>query len=175
MSPEIPLYARIPASVQEALGHADDGDFAIAMGNLLFAREEAVGYAALTPAEQVIACLTGLEREVNNGGFGQFFRNAAGDHALETPAALRTLGAVQWAALVDQANAVFPGGRPSAQQDARERELDVLPESAEVTWRQLDQLFQACPDPVVSLERTYVTAHQSAFPIPPRAGGSLMP
>jgi hypothetical protein len=52
------------------------------MSNLVFARCEAAGFTALSQAEQTIYCLDALEREVNNGGFSQFFLNSSGDTAL---------------------------------------------------------------------------------------------
>jgi hypothetical protein len=51
---EIPLYSCIPISVDEALAHTADGDFAIAMSNLLFDREAHAGYAGLAHAERTV-------------------------------------------------------------------------------------------------------------------------
>ena len=100
-----------PRPVAEILLIEDDTKFAIAMSDLVFSREAAVGYQRLTPPERVVFCLDGLEREVNNGGFAQFLENSAGDHALETIEALRTLGAPRVAGLVAEAVAVFPEWR----------------------------------------------------------------
>lgn len=173
MLPEIPIYERIPMSVQEVLAYEDDNNFAIAVDNLLFAREDAVGYTGLAPAERVIFCLTGLERELNNGGFEQFYGNSAGDHAADTPAALRAMGAIQVATLVEQANALFLEG-PSPERDTRLGQIDAFPEARVDTLDRLTERFLTYPEPLASLARAYVTAHQSEFANPPRAGTSLL-
>ena len=151
---DLPIHERIPASVQEALGHAADNDFAIAMSNLVYAREATVGFSVLTAPEKVVFCLDKLEQEVNNGGFQQYFSNSSGDHAAETPAALRTLGAPQVASIVEKALKLFPDHQ------------DALAE--------LDEAFLAYPEPLAQLERAYVRKHQELFLVPRGAGKSIL-
>ena len=71
----------------------DDGDIAREVGYYVLRKMDRVGFDGLSHAERVVACLTELEMEVNNGGFDQYYWNAPGDHTLETVAALRELGA----------------------------------------------------------------------------------
>lgn len=61
----------------------------IRISEAVWAQEAAEGIDGLSPAERVFLCVWNLEAEVNNGGFGQFFANSAGDNALETPEGLR--------------------------------------------------------------------------------------
>jgi hypothetical protein len=79
----------------------------IRVSEAVWAREAAVGVSGLTPAERVFLCVWNLEAEVNNGGFEQFYINSAGDNAVETPAALRGIGAARAAAIAERANDVF--------------------------------------------------------------------
>jgi hypothetical protein len=151
------------AAVDDALASADDTAFAIAMSNLVFARHEAAGFAALTEAEQTVYCLDALEREVNNGGFEQFFFNSSGDTALETAAALERLGAAHTAGLLRRAMAVFPAARPAANRDDRERQMEALAETARHTWSSLDEAFLEYRDNLAALERKYVAAHRRDF------------
>ena len=151
------------SAVDDALREKDDTAFAIAMSNLVFARCEAAGFAALSQAEQTVYCLDALEREVNNGGFSQFFFNSSGDTALETVAALERLGAPHTAGLVRRAVSAFPGGRPSPDRDAREKQMEALPESATELWSELDTAFFEYRDNLAALERAYVTAHRGEF------------
>ena len=144
------------SAVDDALAKVDDTAFAIDMSNLVFARHEAVGFMALTEAEQTVYCLDALEREVNNGGFDQFFFNSSGDTAMETVTPLERLGANQTAGLVRRAVGVFPGGRPSADRDARE------PDGGEL-WSQLTDAFYEYRDNLTALERAYVQAHRGEF------------
>lgn len=46
------------SAVDDALREKDDTAFAIAMSNLVFARCEAAGFAALSEAEQTVYCRT---------------------------------------------------------------------------------------------------------------------
>jgi hypothetical protein len=151
------------AAVDDALARTDDTAFAIAMSELVFARHEAVGFGALSEPEQTVYCLDALEREVNNGGFDQFFFNSSGDTALETVAALERLGAAHTAGLVRRALAVFHGGRPAADRGEREKQMEALPESARDTWSKLDEAFFEYRDNLAALERKYVTAHRAGF------------
>lgn len=154
-----------PRPVAEILQIEDDTEFAIAMSDLVFSREAAVGYQQLTPPERVVFCLDALEREVNNGGFAQFFENSAGDHALETIEALRTLGAPRVGRLVAEAVAVFPDG-PAPDRERRRRQLDRLDDRARAKLDQLDGAFYAYPENLTALERRYVRSHQEQFHMP---------
>jgi hypothetical protein len=69
-------------AIEAALAKPDNTEFAIAMSDLVFARHNAVGFAAMSQAEQTAYCVDCLEREVNNGGFDQFFANSSGDTSL---------------------------------------------------------------------------------------------
>jgi hypothetical protein len=153
-------------SVNEILQIEDDTKFAIAMSDLVFAREQAAGYAQLTPAERVVLCLDGLEREVNNGGFAQFFENSAGDHAMDTIEALKTLGASQMAAMVSDAVSVFPENRPASDRDRRQEQLARLDPQARARLDELDSAFYKYPENLAALERKYVRAHQDQFRMP---------
>jgi hypothetical protein len=143
------------------------------MSNLLFAREQAVGYEGLTPAERVVFCLDSLEREVNNGGFEQYFLNTSGDHCLDAPAALRTLGAPQTSRVVEKAIAVFRAGGPARDQETREQQIDALSSKQRGLLESLDDAFMQYVEPLAQLERRYVQEQKAGFMSPPNAGASL--
>jgi len=151
------------ATIDDVLAQEDGTAFAIALSNLVFPRYDRDGYAALTPAERVAYCIDALEREVNNGGFRQFFDNSSGDTALETVAALETIGARQAAALVRRAVAVFPDGAPPRDRDERCLLVERLPETAADEWMALDGEFYGYPDDLTTLLRRYVEAHRDDF------------
>jgi uncharacterized protein DUF4375 len=152
-----------PQSIDEILSIQDDTKFAIALSTLVGDREEAVGYEHLSTAERVIYCVDGLEREVNNGGFLQFFDNAAGDHAMDTIESLRILGAPKTVALVVKAVGVFPHGRPAADRARRQQQTEQLGEEVETMFEQLDAAFNKYPEDLTGLERKYVGDHQVQF------------
>ena len=114
----------------------------------------------------MVFCIDGLEREVNNGGFVQFFDNSAGDHALATIDALHALSAPAFAGLVSEAVSVFPDGRPDSDRDRRSRQVAALDEGARARLDQLDGRFYEYPENLSALKRQYVRAHQDEFTQP---------
>jgi hypothetical protein len=126
------------------------------------AREAKHGFRALSDAERVFLCVWNLEAEINNGGFAQFFDNSAGDHATETPAALRRVGATEMAALVERAMTPFGPSGPPADRDERWKAIAALPESARESWSDLDGAFYELPSAEAGL-REFVAAHRADF------------
>lgn len=151
-------------NIGEVLAEEDATAFAIALSNLVFPRYDRDGFASLTPAEQVALCVDDLEREINNGGFDQFFWNSSGDHAHETVRALEAIGALQAAQIVREAIACFPDATVPAD---RERRTGVvmrkLPQPVRETWFALDGRFYGYPDDLAGLMRRYVQAHRAEF------------
>jgi hypothetical protein len=56
-----------------------------------------------TEAEHVVLAVEAMEREVNNGGFDQFFLNSSNEYARMIVPALRRIGAERTAEIADQA------------------------------------------------------------------------
>jgi Domain of unknown function (DUF4375) len=85
--------------------------------------------------------------------------NSSGDHARETVEALRMIGAAHTASLVERALAVFPGGAPSPDRDARVAEVEALSDDQRARWDELDEAFYRYDDDLAVLLRAYLTAH----------------
>ena len=158
------------ATIDDVLAKEDATQFAIALSELVFGRCDRDGFATLTPAERVAYCVDALEREVNNGGFDQFFWNSSGDTAHETHAGLVEIGASSAANLVEEAIAAFPGARVPPDRAGREKVLESLPQSARDKWTDLDGRFCQYPDDLTALMRRYVQAHRADFRPWPDAG-----
>ena len=62
-----------------------------------------VGENKLTAEERVILAIEALEREVNNGGYGQFFVNSSREYAPIIVEALRRIGCPKTAEITDKA------------------------------------------------------------------------
>ncbi|MCX2740256.1 DMP19 family protein [Pontibacter anaerobius] len=62
----------------------------------------------LTEPQKVLLFVENVEREVNNGGFNQFFWNSSGDYAHESLAALEVIGAKKTADIIRRAIAQCP-------------------------------------------------------------------
>lgn len=59
--------------------------------------------ADLTAAERIVLVIEAMEREVNNGGFNQFFFNSSNEYAGELVSALRQIGAPNVAEIAERA------------------------------------------------------------------------
>jgi hypothetical protein len=135
----------------------------IRISEAVWAREAAVGVKALSPAERVFLCVWNIEAEVNNGGFEQFYINSAGDNALETPIALREIGATQAAAIAEEANNLFGPSGPPADRDARTQALESLGNTATDALNALDARFYEYPDNLEDLLRQFVDRNREQF------------
>src|SRR5260370_6308697 len=98
--------------------------------------------------------IEGLEDEVNNGGFDQFFYNSAGDHTEETIKALQTIGAYKVAEIVKRAAVMFPGGMPPTERFRRQDVLLSMSPEADV-FDELDGEFYGYPDDLSALIAKY--------------------
>jgi hypothetical protein len=150
-------------SITHILELEDDALFSIALSDLVFARGEAVGFDSLTPAEQVAYCVDALDREVNTGGFAQYFASAAGDQAREAVEALRWIGAERTASLLERAMAVFPTGGPSTTLEQRVVQVHALSGAARANLGRLDGELHAARENLAEMMRRYVRVRQRDF------------
>jgi hypothetical protein len=163
----------IPAvlEIDEILAIDDATEFAIALSNLVCQRAYTLGFDALSAAEQVAFCVDELEREVNNGGFHQYFVNSGGNFVRQAQAALVAIGAPAMASVVARAMDPFPSPGPPADQEARCTLLEAMGDDVFETFEPLDEQFCDYPEDLTSLMRAYVEAHRADFhpPLPQRS------
>jgi hypothetical protein len=69
----------------------------------IMARQSESKRADCTPAERLLLAVLALEREVNNGGFAQFFVNSSGQYAAEIVEYLNRINCTKTAALAERA------------------------------------------------------------------------
>ena len=105
-------------------------------------------------APEVRRVIEDLEAEVNNGGFNQYFFNAAGNDAAAAMEALDTIGAAAAAALLTDACAKFPGGMPTLDRFRRQEDLERADPDDEA-FQALDDAFYASPDDLAALLAVY--------------------
>lgn len=131
--------------------------------HVFFQRMERVGFDALTPAERVFRVVDEIEREVNNGGFDQYFINSSGDHAGQAVAALEAIGAHRTADIFRKALAVFGAIPPSPDGDTRFTQVAALRDEAAPVWHALEGEFYDYPDDLLTLQLGFVRAHRAEF------------
>jgi hypothetical protein len=118
------------------------------------------GYDSLSQVEKVLHHVYWLESEVNNGGFHQYFSNSSGDYAFETPEACKEIGAPYTASLVDNANNIFPNGKPPSDWQQRNNWLNENGETIKKTLGDIDNKFFEYREPLAELQKEYMEKYK---------------
>jgi hypothetical protein len=129
----------------------------------VFDRYAKLGYEKLSQPEKVFVCVWGLEAEVNNGGFDQYYFNSAGDHSLDAVTSLEAIGANHTANLVRQANALFGEAGPSRDRFARQKQLEGLGQAKTKKMNEIEEEFFKYKDKLGQLLEAYVFKNAEAF------------
>jgi len=122
--------------------------------------------AALGPEEATVVRIFEMVREIENGGFDQFFFNATGGAVAETRAAWVEVGSPEALACLEAATAAFPGGRvpkPFARRQALMDRIQAEDESVAGLWEALSERFLAGAEGWRAAVRAYVGARLSRF------------
>jgi Domain of unknown function (DUF4375) len=132
--------------------------------SIILAIEQALQQKAradLAHPERVVLAVEGLEREVNNGGYNQFFLNEAG-FAHDIVAALSEIGCPETARITADATAVL-GLRPSWTIDQIQAAAADMPDDADERLGQLDDEFFEYPDPIEDRLLAYIRANAAGI------------
>jgi hypothetical protein len=108
-------------------------------------------FGSLPLRDQILVTIWGLEADVNNGGFDQYYFNGSGNQAWFAPTALRNIGAHRMASIVERANAMFGEAGPSPDPDKRQSALFEITDANEGAWEALDRKFYEYPDDISAL------------------------
>lgn len=117
----------------------------------------------LNDLQKVALFIGNLEREVNNGGFSQFYWNSSGEFAQETVVSLQEIGAVTTANIVQKANNEFPHGEVARSKEARIAIINGIEEKAETVWEQCDEEFYKYTDDLADLLAKFIRENRQAF------------
>jgi hypothetical protein len=104
-----------------------------------------------------------LEREINNGGFNQYFINSSGDFAHETINSLKAIGANHTADILQSAIDQFPDKKVPSDRGERIDLVGQIEVTANEKWEELDQKFFEYKDNLISLNIEYVKKHRDEF------------
>jgi len=118
---------------------------------------------ALTYPQRVFHFNQELEREVNNGGFEQYFENSSGMYANDTITTLELVGANTTANILRSAIDFFPDKQVPIDQDERVEMVSTMDESVAERWEELDQQFFNYEDNLNSLNMEFVRKHKEDF------------
>ena len=104
-----------------------------------------------------------LEREINNGGFNQYFYNSSGDFAHETIISLQAIGANKIADILQQAIGHFQNSTVPKDRAERQEVLAQIEDTANDVLEQLDQAFYKYEDNLNDLNIDYIKQNRSSF------------
>ncbi len=117
----------------------------------------------LTEAQKTFFFNQWLEREVNNGGFSQYFFNYSGNFALRTVASLDEIGAFHTSNLLQQAIDQFPDKKKLNDRIVRQELMEEIEETAEDVWNQLDNKFFEYQDDLSLLNIEFIRKNKKSF------------
>ncbi len=117
----------------------------------------------LTDPQKVLLIVENLQREVNNGGFNQFYWNSSGDFSTETVDALIEISALTTAGIVKRANSQFPDNYVPKDRTERQELMEEIEDKANEEWEKCDDNFFKYEDNISELLLKYVIANRSEF------------
>lgn len=120
-------------------------------------------YSKLTEPQKLFYLNQNLEREINNGGFNQYFRNSSGDNAFETIQSLKVIGANKTLAILQKAIDQFPDKTVLKERSERNKIIDQIEEDVNEVWDELDQQFFKYEDNLNDLNIEYIKQHKDLF------------
>ena len=120
-------------------------------------------FSKLTDHQKLFYLNQNLEREINNGGFNQFFCNSSGDNAHETILSLKAIGADKTADILQKAIDQFPDKTVPKDRDERTEIVEQIEDVADEVWDELDQKFYAYEDDLNTLNIEYIKKYKDFF------------
>ena len=117
----------------------------------------------LTQPQKNVIFIENLEREINNGGFNQFYFNSSGDYSHETIDALSAIGANKTAEIVRKANFMYPNNKVPKDREERINILLEIEKEANPIWEEADQQFYKYEDDLATLLAKYIRENKTDF------------
>lgn len=161
----------VPPSVNDLAGADDDTAEELVFAYVDECLRQSPGdqFGAFTLLPSGMQCVYAtmlLEGEVGNGGFNQYFFSVASDYALEALVGYRRFGAVEHAALVREAIAVYHRERWFHFRIKLRRSLEAFFDSYQYTrLSELDGVFYVLDEDTTALRGKYIREHLEAFSV----------
>jgi len=156
-------FGRSVAEVMKHRGKATDQELDANIGFVLLDKEERNGLASFTRGERFVYAIEGMVREVNNGGWNQFFRNSSGALAFDLAPALEAVGSRKNLSIAQRALNIF--GKPaSLSEDDRGKQVDKVTKDGENNpWDALEGEFYQNPEDLEAMIVGFIARHQAEF------------
>jgi hypothetical protein len=136
--------------------------------SLVLALEQAIrqkaergGRQSLSHEELVVLAVEALEREVNNGGYDQFFANSSREFASTIVDCLRRIGCKKTANITQRAIQVL--GASSLTAEAIETRMAAADENREQKLHNCDEAYYAAAEPIAERLFAFVQTNRDAI------------
>ena len=163
------LYGALGKTTDEILSHENPTNSFSILGALhwrIGEKAKARGENSLTDTERRLLAAYWLEAEVNNGGFDQYFFNSAGNNAETALFGLKEIGATSAAALLEQAVAVFPGGKPPTDRFKRQEVMQQIAAQSKLVWDKCNSEFYKRKERINDLSLAYAKKQRAEIVLP---------
>lgn len=117
----------------------------------------------LTKEEKVVVLIEELEREINNGGFNQFFSNSTGNYYSRILSSLKKIGSVNFYSILQRSSEPFPNASVPTGRKKRQAILEEIKDKAEEFWEELDQEFYKYEEDIYGLLITFIKNNIEKF------------
>lgn len=121
--------------------------------------------APFSDAERVVLAVEAIEREVNNGGYHQFFLNSSREHAPFVVESLERIGCPRQAAIAARAIAALGPGADLGSRALRARAKADDP-ALEDALEACDTDYYACDEPIADRLFAFVVARRAEIDLP---------
>jgi hypothetical protein len=119
--------------------------------------------SALSNPQKVFYFNQELEREINNGGFDQYFHNTSGNYANDTIETLKLIGAIKTAKILQAAIEIFPDKKVPVNRNLRQNVMEDIEDTNKEHWNKLDQQFFKYEDDLNTLNIEFVRKNKQYF------------
>jgi hypothetical protein len=158
-------YGPLGKSTEQILGREKTHEAATVVGALLY-RIRGKPPERLSLLEKKLIAVDDLRAEVDNGGFQQYFSNGAADRSALALQGLREMGATQMARVVQRAMSVFPGGKPPAALESRQKAMAAVRRRAEAVWGPCEDEFYLHEEGYSVLALAYAKKYRAQIALP---------
>lgn len=148
---------------EKALQLASETEIVLRIGEVIGNKRQQgdATFSNLTEPESVFIFIDMLERQVNNGGFDQFFFNSSGDYAHEICSAYEKIKAYKTANLIETAIKAFPVLPVPKDTEVRREYMPDINDEISKVWDDLDNKFYEYEENIAGLLIEYVKQNSS--------------
>ncbi|MDR2711098.1 MAG: DMP19 family protein [Burkholderiales bacterium] len=151
------------AQVLKHRGKVPDRELDANIGFILLNKEQQRSLESFSQAERHVATVQAMFREVNNGGFEQFFDNSSGELAYDLVPALEAMNSVENLRLAKQALERFGKPRSLSMRDRIDHITKITRNGEERLWDDLDSAFYDDPEDIEKMILDYIERNLGQF------------